>query len=150
MNSTIWASVIAVAAAFLGALGKELAPDFYSAFKFRGDRLRRIKGDWDVTWYSSDDAKEGEYIKDRITITYARGLRIKGKGRDCKGTYSITGKYNAGRIISFIYEYQGNVNMLAGGGVLELDPLMNECNGYWHGFVKEDKIISGKVKWVHL
>jgi len=99
---------------------------------------------------SRSNGKEIEYDRDRIEITGVSGIRIMAKDIDAKGTYSINGRYNAGRIISFIYEFEGNINLLTGGGVLELDPLMNECEGRWHGYVKEGKIIGGRLHWKHL
>lgn len=149
METALISTAIATGGLVIGIILREFGPDWLKAIRHKGDDLKRLLGEWEAVWYVSNGA-EKEYIKDRLRITRIAGDKIIGEGKDDKGTYLLEGKYTTGHLINLTYKYQGNVNILTGGLILKVNPIMTECNGKWYGYVKEDCIVGGKVTWMHL
>jgi hypothetical protein len=140
---------IAIVGIIIGIVLREFGPDWLKVYRYKGSDLKRLLGEWEATWWVTNGT-EKEYSKDRIKIIKIAGNKIIGEGKDVKGIYVLEGIYSKGNLINFSYKYKGNINLLVGGLVVKVNPIMDECKGQWHGLVKEDFIMGGRVHWKHI
>jgi len=144
MGTTILGAVIgAVVAAPLTLWLQYLLP----RIKAKREGIPNIVGQWEGEWYVEANGAETPYIKDVLDIEKQSGFKVFGRGKDNKGTYMLTGKFSAGGIVCFTYEYEKTPNLLTGVVILKIDALVKKCVGRWYGYTKEDTIQGGKVTW---
>ena len=84
-------------------------------------------------------------MADNIRIATADIKGIRGEGRDDKGIYAIEGQLSDHGIASMFYGYRGKP--LNGVLILQPSPEGDEYHGRWAGYIREGRIITGRVVW---
>lgn len=147
MDNAILAAIIGAVAAILGAVLQAYGKDLLEILNISRIKIPSLVGEWEATWYVTENNEERIYTTDIVEMTKSRGVHFKGIGYDERGNYKITGIFNSHGIITFSYDSGLTLYALVGGGILLPNPTFTELSGYWHGYVQEEKIIGGRVVW---
>jgi len=150
MLSEIISLLGGIAITLAGAVAKALLPNLIDSISLRNTNIKKLKGQWQAIWYATENDREEKYIEDRVEIKKIKGYNIIGVGEDVKGSYKLKGKFALAGLITLTYEYDNKSNFLVGVLILRVDAMMNKCEGYWHGYTKENKISGGRVEWLKL
>ena len=147
MDNAILAAIIGAVAAILGAVLQAYGKELLDILNISKLKIPSLTGEWEATWYVTENNEERIYTTDIIELTHRGGIYFKGLGYDERGNYKILGMFNSHRIITFSYDSGLTLYALVGGGVLLPNATFNELSGYWHGYVQEEKIVGGRVIW---
>ena len=143
------ASIVgAVLGAVLGGIAQEYVRDWISARRIHKTPLPNLKGTWKATWYIEKNGSEEVYVEDQVRIETQRGIRIIGTGDEpTLGSYTLQGNFNSHGVITLTYDFRNRTIGVVGGLVLKVNATVDQCDGRWHGYTREDKLKSGRVEW---
>lgn len=147
MDNAILAALIGAVAAILGAVLQAYGKELLEALNIARIKTPSLIGEWEATWYVTENNEERIYTTDIVEITKSRGVCLKGIGYDERANYKIDGVFNSHGIITFSYDSGLTLYALVGGGILIPNATFTELSGYWHGYVQEEKILGGRVNW---
>ena len=147
MDPAIEAALVGVAGTIGGAAIPLIGQPLLEVLRLGRVSMVNLTGKWNASWYVDEAGIEKLYAADCIEITSHRGVRFSGRGTDLRSGYVIRGRVNSHGIVTFSYDSQERNYALVGGGVLLPDAMATQLKGRWHGYVREEKLVSGRVVW---